>query len=245
MISLLPTICFAVIPDAQLTDTRWIKPMKPTPSFPGRTIRVLFFVLLLLMCVTGARCRRTPRPVHVFAPAPAAAAPAPVLPSAVLPGPNTGSSGGVNLIIGSGYNGWVGAYPYGTFGTKIITDDINTYRVSLGLTSLVWHDGLAAVAHLHATDMATADTPFIVNGLGIDPYERLVSSTPPVSFTNAQVVVHQGLVGAPKNVLNQLLADPAAKAVVEDPTWTQIGVGWDKLAGNTYQSIIFGQGVLP
>ncbi len=91
---------------------------------------------------------------------------------------------------------------------------INNQRTAQGLNPLTWHDGLAAVAQVHAINMHTNGYLSLVAPGGYDVFESLVTANPPMSFTNAFAMVVQ-MPGPPwpnaPGTVNVLMSAPGGR----------------------------------
>jgi uncharacterized protein YkwD len=142
-----------------------------------------------------------------------------------------GPSTTVTPVPGSGTTAWYfGSFPYDplTFSGDLF-DQINLERTTNGLAPLVWHDGVALCAQLHSADMRAKGYTSIVSPEGIDPYERMVSSNPPINFDEAYGFV--ALTQTPTQVFAQLLADTNGRLAIYDPNATHYGASFQSNPG--------------
>ena len=183
---------------------------------------MLLALLLALVVLPGARCSQSSVEV---APTIGASGPS----SAITPVPGTGAT-------------WSNGSTPADASTGNLFNRVNSRRKSLGLTSLIWHDGLAAVSDKHSNDMLARSYFSLVTPEGVSIYQRLVSSSPRIDFANAYAFVTSS--SGALAVFNALRATPAGLTAMDDPAMTHFGAGATS-PGGAPATIIFGQNVVP
>ena len=137
----------------------------------------------------------------------------------------SGPSSGITVVPGMGANNWSYGSAAPTTQESGMLGDINAYRNGLGLPTLIWHDGISEVAQLHNKDMVNRGFFSIVNPDGVDPYQRMVSSSPRIDFDNAFAFVAQcnGGAASAMPLFNALIDNTASRTVIESPKLTHFG----------------------
>jgi hypothetical protein len=190
----------------------------------------LFFLLLGGWVLPGATCDSPPRRKAVS--------------QAGDPGVSENSKN-IVPVPGSGANWSPGGLPPLRFGTNLLTY-INNYRAGKGLAPLVWHDGLGAVSQLHSQDIFNRNYFSLVTPEGVDIYQRLVSSSPPIHFSRAYAFIaqHNNTKRTfARQVFQALLASSVGRAAMDNPTMTHFG-GWHPFR-IPQATLIFGKNVTP
>jgi len=188
---------------------------------------ILFFIAVGAVVLPGPQCRPAPRP--------------PAQPIIATSGPSAGIAAADPKY---GVKWKAGKFPPG--GNGNIFPTINAWRKSMGLTPLIWHDGLSGVATKHSRDMNNRNYFSTVTPEGVDIFQRLVSSRPRIDFTAASAFV----ISNPYNVrraelFNALMRiSPAFRGLVENPSITHFAAD-SVVDGGPYGTIIFGQNVTP
>ena len=101
-------------------------------------------------------------------------------------------------------------------------DQMNAHRVSKGLSPLLWHSGVAAVATAHSQDMETRDFFSHTNPDGESPGDRLDEAGITYSAWGENIAWGYSTGTA---VLNAWIASSGHRANIENGTFTHHGVG--------------------
>ena len=193
-------------------------------SFPALRVRIrtLLFVVAAVALAAQAGCKKSyPAPQHV-----------------------AGDSESIPAVVGTGVTWHYGDFPYSpTQFAGDLFDQINLYRTSRGLPAMKWHDGMALVAQVHASDMFTRKYLALASPEGITMATRMVSSVPAMNFDRLYQFVANGL--TPTQIFNQLLAGPSSRAVLDDGSVTHFGASFQQNPGPYYVAMLFGVNVRP
>lgn len=157
----------------------------------------------------------------------------------------SGPSSAINTKAGAGSAWSNGSTPPNNLSQGLL-DHINGYRLGKGLKTIAWHDGIGAVAQVHTADMVARSFFSIVNPDGVDPYQRMVSSTPRIDFDNAWAFVAQIAAGGPGDGtlwFEALLDNSVTRAIMENANVTHFGHRGAN--GGTIGTIIFAQNARP
>jgi uncharacterized protein YkwD len=141
--------------------------------------------------------------------------------------------------------------PNGTW--QQILSMINAQRNAQGMSSLVWHDGLAAEAQYHSSDMLKQNYLSLVAPQGYDVFQQLVNASPAISFTNVFAIVFEYDVSQnggnqALNVFNALMGNSSSKAALMTPAMTHFGGNGHgpPYANNlNHETVFVGQNVAP
>ena len=109
---------------------------------------------------------------------------------------------------------------------------MNEHRVSIGLAPLTWDVRVAAVAQAHSQDMVDRNFFSHTNPDGQSPFDRLTAAG--ISYSWAGENIAYGYPTA-SSVLAAWLNSPGHRANIENPNYTQHGVG----LVNTYWTHVF------
>jgi uncharacterized protein YkwD len=193
----------------------------PMPHSGRRCLRVFVFVLLGIIVIPGAKCNNKPATENTCGP-----------------------SSSIQPIAGAGVSWSYGSFPYspGLFAGDLF-DQINLYRFSRGLRTLLWHDGMALVAQKHAVDMNTRKYLSLVSPEGIDMCERMVSSSPSIDFDMAYQFV--SFEQFPTQVFSELVNSNSARAVMEDHDVSHFGASFQANPGPFYVAILMAKNARP
>ena len=99
---------------------------------------------------------------------------------------------------------------------------VNQHRASMGLGTLTWHAGVAAVAQAHTQDMVDRNFFSHTNPDGETPWDRLAAAGITYSYAGENIAYGYPTASA---VLAAWLASPGHKANIENPNFTHHGVG--------------------
>ena len=99
---------------------------------------------------------------------------------------------------------------------------VNQHRASLGLGTLAWHAGVAAVAQAHTQDMVDRNFFSHTNPDGETPWDRLAAAGITYSYAGENIAYGYPSASA---VLAAWLASPGHRANIENPNFTHHGVG--------------------
>lgn len=202
---------------------------------PAMPIRSILIAILSVVLLSGPHCRGTTGPSRKHKSTAS---------SVLTPSAPSGTSTTVSTVAGQGADWFPGSHSTGVSFSDVLLDKyINPRRDDKGLPRLKWHDGLAAVSLMHATDMANRNYLSLVSPEGISIYQRLVSSNPKIDFTSADAFV-MNTPGNSLQLFNSLLANPAGRSVIDNPATTHFG-GWNLITPARKGAVIFGQNVTP
>jgi len=101
-------------------------------------------------------------------------------------------------------------------------DQMNAHRVAEGLSPLIWHSGVAAVATAHSQDMETRDFFSHTNPDGESPGDRLDEAG--ITYSAWGENIAWGYTTG-TSVLNAWIASSGHRANIENGTFTHHGVG--------------------
>lgn len=101
-------------------------------------------------------------------------------------------------------------------------NQMNAHRVSVGLTALVWHSGVATVAEGHSQDMVDRQFFSHTNPDGQSPWDRMAEAGITYSAAGENIAYGQSTGTA---VLNAWLASAGHRTNIENAAYTHHGVG--------------------
>lgn len=113
-----------------------------------------------------------------------------------------------------------------------VFDLINQHRQSIGRSSLIWNDGIAAIAREHSANMAAGTVAFGHDGFDerIDAIRALIR----ISGAGENVAYNQGMDTPAASAVQQWLESSGHLANIEDSSYDHTGIGMVRTANGRY-----------